>query len=192
MLSCETVIDGAMQTEICMAPNGFWWVSPLVIAVSAVVAAFISVSSIRANKEIARKRATLDLIERSESTEYYQDLYRSFTEVRKDPRGLEQLVDVTNPEMVRQRQKVINYFNHYELMAIGIEQGVLDEGVYKSFMRSTLVRDWFEASAFIAHLRTPTPDSGAEVSAARAFSKFEALAVKWSPEVQMRLPLETS
>nr|WP_255670755.1 DUF4760 domain-containing protein [Cognatishimia sp. F0-27] len=187
-MSCEE-IDGAAQV-ICAAPNTYWWVAPAVIACSAVMAALISLRAIAANKEIARKRATLDLIERSESTEYYQSLHRAFTAVRRDEGGLAQLKVVTNPDLMLQRQRVLNFLNHYEIIAIGIKKGVLDEDLYRSFMRSTVVRDWFEAEDFIAHIRRPTPDSGSKVSANKAFSNFEELALKWAPEVQLDLPLE--
>jgi len=139
---------------------------------------------------MARKRATIDFVERSESNEYYQSLYSAFTEVRKDDAGFEQLIDVTNPQVLEQRQKVINYLNHYELMALGIARGMFDEDVYKDFMRSTLVRDWFSVKGFVSHLRTPTSDSGSEVTAKKAFCCFEELAEKWAPEVQRDLPLK--
>ena len=139
---------------------------------------------------MAKKRATLDFIERSESTEYYQSLYMAFTEVRKDDGGLVQLRSPTNPELKRQRKKIIDYLNHYEMMALGIEQGMLDESVYKAFMRSTVVRDWFAAKQFVEHLRTPSLDSGSDVSSGKAFVCFERLALKWAPEVQMDLPIE--
>ena len=67
---------------------------------------------------------------------------------------------------------------------MGIFDGILDEGVYKNYMRSTLVRDWFAAKPFIAHIRTPSPDSGSEVPTTAAFSNFERLALKWAPEVK--------
>ena len=113
MKECMKTVGEAADTIVCVASNGLWWVSPLVIAVSAFVAAIISIRSIRSNKQISKQRATLDLIERSESTQYYQNLYRAFTQIRKDKAGFEQLIDVTNPQVMDQRQKVISYLNHY-------------------------------------------------------------------------------
>ncbi|WP_299628010.1 DUF4760 domain-containing protein [uncultured Tateyamaria sp.] len=182
MSECQEFAEAALV--ICAASNSFWWVSPLVIALSACAAAIISITSIRSNKEIARKRATLDLIERSETTEHYQSLYKAFTDVRKDDGGFEQLKSVTNPQLLEQRRKVIAYLNHYELMAIGIRKGILDEGVYGDFMRSTVVRDWHAAADFVTHIRTPTPDSGTEVPANKAFSEFETLAAKWEAQIR--------
>ncbi|MEO4043658.1 DUF4760 domain-containing protein [Hoeflea sp. CAU 1731] len=190
MAACQPAdISEAAQVIVCAA-SSFWWVAPSILAISALSAGVLSWISINTNREIARKRATLDLIERSESTEYYQELYRAFTDIRKDNGGFEQIIYPTNPEVIKQRQMVINYLNHYEIIALGIFEGILDEKVYKSYMRSTVVRDWLAAEPFIQHIRTPTPDSGSEVSALKAFSNFETLALKWSPEVQMKLPLD--
>lgn len=189
MAECESVQIGAEQILVCSAPS-FWWVTPCVIVLSALIAGFLSWKSIQSTREMATKRATLDFIERSESNAYYQDIYTAFSEVRKDQGGLVQLCSPTNPELLRQRQKVINYLNHYELMAMGIREEMLDEDVYKGFMRGTLVRDWAESEQFINHLRAPTADSGSEVSTSEAFCEFEELAKKWSPEVQMNLPIE--
>jgi hypothetical protein len=167
----------APQVIVCGASSvGVWWITPLVIAVSTIVAAGLSLRSINSAREMARKRATLDFIERSESTPHYRELYRAFTDVRKDPDGLMQLARPTNPQLLRQRENVIDYLNHYEMMAMGIHEGMLDESVYKKFMKSTLVRDWFEAREFVRHLRTPTKDSGSEVSSKKVFCEFEDLA----------------
>ena len=46
------------------------------------------------------------------------------------------------------RQMVLNFLNHYEVIAMGISDGILDEQVYKNYMRSIVVRDWFAAEPF--------------------------------------------
>ena len=74
-------------------------------------------------------------------------------------------------------------------LPLGCFNDILDEDIYKLYMRSTVVRDWYASKEFIMHLRRPTADSGSEVSSSAAFSNFERLALKWSPEVQLNLPL---
>lgn len=188
MAKCQPVDFEAAHTIVCAASSSFWWVTPLILAISASIAGYLSWKSIQTNRDIARKRATLDLIERSESGPYYQELYRTFTDIRRDNGGFDQIINPTNPEIVKQRQMVINYLNHYEIIALGIFESILDEKVYKGYMRSTVVRDWFASENFIRHIRSPTPDSGSEVSASAAFSNFEKLALRWAPEVQLHLP----
>lgn len=184
MTTCETAVQEAAQASVCAASSGFWWLTPLILSASAATAAYLSIQSIRTNRDIARKKATLDLIVQAESTEYYQIRYRAFTDIRKDEAGFSQIFKPSNPEIVKQRQMVLNYLNHYELIAMGIFEGILDESVYKNYMRSTIVRDWFAAKEFIDHIRAPSPDSGADVPATAAFSNFERLALKWAPEVK--------
>lgn len=161
----------------------FLWVPLLAAIVSGITAFWVSNRTIRANQGIARKRATLDLIERSESTEFYLSVYAAFREVLVSDAGFEQIKNPTMPAMMEQRRKVIAFLNHYELVAIGKEQGILDEDPYRDFMRGTVVRHWLRAEAFVGHLRADTPDSRAP----RAFEKFEALALKWeSPQERQR------
>lgn len=51
-------------------------------------------------------------------------------------------------------------------------------------MRSTFVRDWLAAKPLVDHIRTSTPDSGADVPANSAFSEFEGLATEWEAEMK--------
>ena len=153
----------------------FLWIPLLAALVSALTAFFVSSRTIRANHTIARKRATLDLIERSVSTEHYLDIHATFREVLDSKSGFEQIADPQMPAMLEQRRKVIAFLNHYELIAIGIDQGILDEELYRDYMRGTVVRHWLRAEGFVLHLRADTPDSRAP----KAFEKFENLALKW-------------
>lgn len=183
-MNCEVLTEEAVRTIVCAASSGSWWLTPLILTISATTAAFLSVQAIRANRDIARKRASLDLIVQAEATEYYQTLRRAFHSIRNDEAGFEQIFAPTNPEILKQRQAVLSYLNHYELIAMGVFDGILDESVYRNYMRSIVVRDWYAAEPFIRHIRAPTPDSGATVSSAAAFSNFEKLAMKWAPDVR--------
>lgn len=185
-MNCEVIAEEAARTIVCAASSGFWWLTPVILATSAITAAVLSIHSIRTNREIARKKASLDLIVEAQSTDYFQGLRKAFHDIRTDEAGFEQIFAPTNPEIQKQRQMVLSFLNHYELIAMGIFDGILDEQVYKTYMRSIVVRDWFAAEPFVSHIRAPTPDSGAEVSAAAAFSNFERLAQKWAPEVKRR------
>lgn len=51
-----------------MAPV-FSWVQPLVVAVGVIISLIVALITIRINRRIARIKATLDLIESSETTE---------------------------------------------------------------------------------------------------------------------------
>lgn len=160
----------------------FLWVPLLAAVVSGLTAFWVSNRTIRANQDIARKRATLDLIERSESTEFYLSIYAAFREVLATGAGFDEIKNPEMPAMKEQRRKVIAFLNHYELVAIGIEQGILDEDLYRDFMRGTVVRHWLRAQGFVQHLRADTPDSRAP----KAFEKFENLALKWETSAEAK------
>ena len=187
-MTCTTEIIEATQSLGCVASESgiVWFVrnfgGPLAIITSAIVGTWIARTTIKANRDTARKLATLNLIERSESTEYYQERYIAFRDARQDQNGLTALFDPTNSALKSQRRLVLEMLNHYELIASGIKSEILDEDFYKDYMRSTFVRDWKSAKPLVDHIRRPTPDSGAEVPATLAFSKFEELAKKWEVE----------
>lgn len=164
----------------------FLWVPILAALVSAVTAFLVSSRTIRANRDMARKRATLDMIERSESNAFYLSIYAAFRDVITSADGFAEITTSQLPAIMEQRRKVIAFLNHYELVAIGIEQGILDEELYRMFLRGTLVRHWDSAEAFVNHLRADTPDSNAPV----AFEKFEALARSWETGVERKKRLE--
>lgn len=189
-MTCTTEMLEATQSLGCVASESWaiWalqtFASPLAIIASAFTAVMVARTTVKANRITTRKLATLNLIERSESTEYYQERYIAFRDARQDPDGMTALFDPSNPALTGQRRLVLEMLNHYELIASGIKSEILDEAFYKDYMRSTFVRDWKAAKPLVDHIRTPTPDSGADVPATLAFSEFEALATKWEAEMQ--------
>jgi hypothetical protein len=187
----ETVIPEALHqvTEIVVTAAPYWWVTPLAIFGSALIAAGLSWLAIKTNRAIARKRATLDLIERSESQPYYRDLYEAFKSVRDDPTGFEPLVSPTNPTLKKQRQDVLAFLNHYELIALGCGSDVLDKDFYCGWMKAAVVRDWEATERFVHTIRRPIGDSEHVDGHNKAFSEFEKLAIEWGAKRQKELIL---
>jgi hypothetical protein len=52
-----------------VAPPSFWWVSPLVVGIGVLGSLAVAYVTINTNRQIARIKATLDLIEATESRE---------------------------------------------------------------------------------------------------------------------------
>lgn len=122
--------------------------TPLILFVS-VIAAFRNIAG---TKQTARQKATLDLIERFESAEHYLSMAATFTQHRRN-HSLTTLHERKDDMAKRERTDVINYLNHYELVAIGIANQVLDEGIYRAWMEGAMVRDWNGAADFIQRQR---------------------------------------
>lgn len=116
-------------------PAQYWYVVPFV----GLVGAGVAVYSVAANRAVARMRATLDLIERSESSDYYSDIRKSFRKMNDE----EVLVMIKYPKSDEERdlrRKVLAYLNHYKLVAIGCRSRILDENFYAKWMKTTLIR----------------------------------------------------
>ncbi len=69
--------------------------------------------------------------------------------------------------------EVDNFLNHYELIAISINQNILDEFFYKEWMRSTYIKHYKESKAYIDGTREESP---------KAYVCFQELAEKWDKE----------
>jgi hypothetical protein len=157
-----------------VAASAFWWVQPLVTAVAAILGGIFAWAAIRANRGIARTRATLDLIERTESQAHYQSLWLNFKAVRGREGGFGALIAPASPVDETARALALEFLNHYELVAVGCKHGVLDSEFYKHFMRGAVVRDWQAASVFINAIRYPP----GEPARPRLFEHLDALAQK--------------
>jgi hypothetical protein len=135
-------------------------------------------TTIETNRRIARVKATLDLIETAESSEYYQGLYQSFKRYRTDNEFKSVVLSPRTAEDTKSRLLCWDFLNHYELVAIGIAEGILDENFYKSWMGYAVVRDYKEAAELIEVARKPKKpgDPGDKV----AYVELQRLASKWA------------
>ncbi|MEQ9639910.1 MAG: DUF4760 domain-containing protein [Alphaproteobacteria bacterium] len=152
-------------------------ITPLVIAVSV----FLAWRSIRSSAASARMRATLDLIEKSESTPEYRENHKIFVEHRLAGSFGRLHAPETDTDKTH-RQRVHAYLNHYELIAIGIEKEILDEAFYKNWIRSGLVRDWNAAGSFIQRERWRDDGQGGWVYHTSLYEYYQRLAARWSDD----------
>lgn len=129
-------------------PAQYWYVVPLV----GLVGASVAIYSVAANRAVARMRATLDLIERSESSDYYSEIRKSFRKIN-NAIILETIKFPMSDEDRKLRKEVLAYLNHYELVAIGCKSAILDEKFYAKWMKTTLIRDWVAAKELVNHIR---------------------------------------
>ena len=156
--------------------NGQWF-SPLAILVSAIGGGSIAWRAMNANREIARKRATLDVILKSESDEYFERIFTVFVSEKKRASGLEALLSAETDGENKARLEVDNFLNHYELIAISINQNILDEEFYKEWMQSSYVKHYKESKNYIEGARKEDP---------RAYICFQELAEKWNKDIEAK------
>lgn len=129
---------------------------------------------------LARRKATLDWIVAVETSEWFAEASKAFSEARREGRLLEASVP-TNEIQRELRGKVLKILNHYELTALHIRQGVLDGRAYRLWMASAFVRDWNAARTFIWHERWRGNSADRKYYGA-FYCHFEYLACKWSAD----------
>jgi hypothetical protein len=158
-------------------PDWRIYITPALVLASV----FIAYLAMRNARAVARQRATLDLIEKVESGEHYRHIVHAFSELRRGP-GFGDIMNPTTKEAKELRRCVNDYLNHYELVAIGILEGILDEGFYKDWMRGPYVRDWNAAADWIQRERWKRTDSGGWTYYEKVFQNYQTVARRWSNE----------
>ena len=159
------------------------YLAPGVTLLAATVASIIAVVALRNTRSVARQKATLDLIEKRESPEHYRDLSRTFFELQKG-RGFMHLVAPIEADRPT-RKKVFDYLNHYEIIAIGLRQDILDEKIYRAWMEGAFVRDWNAAADFIQRERWKCDEQGRWSYRASIYENYEHVAQQWSKEARV-------
>ncbi len=194
-MDCSTLPGTAATRAVvtCIANPPFDWhalIAPGIAAFGVVVAIGLAWVNIRNARSIARLKATLDLIEKVESSEHYRKRHETFRSIRTEGR-FAALENPGDAQTKAQRYEVVEYLNHYELVALGILNRVLDEGMYRKWMAGPFVRDWNAAAAWIQSERWKLEDNGMWSYRAATFGNYQTMARRWSSKATM-LTRETS
>ena len=175
-----TISEATQALTVCVA-SSFSWLSLLTPAV--IFLSFCAATAgVLTARSIARQRATLDMIEKVESSLYYQNLQSTFSIIRR--KG--QFANLLNPKRkprTTQRQQVLDFLNHYELVSIGILRNTLDPDIYRDWMLGAYLRDWNAASDFIQRERWKwNSESNEWEYRAKVFENYQTLACRWSAD----------
>lgn len=173
-------VDGFLATVIrffAENPEFISLATPSVILLSVIVA----ILGVWRNTAMTKRKATLDLIERTESTEHYWNIYGTFAKYRKGEGGssFSDLNAPGNDAQKKDRKAVLDFINHFEIIAIGIKQGILSATFYRLWMRSIFCRDWDAAADFIWRERWKKTPNGDWLYYKQVFEHFEKRALKW-------------
>lgn len=114
----------------------------------------------------------MDLLSKFEYDAEQVELRKAFRELR-DKRP-ERLVHWAADEHrdSKEQHTILAICNQYELIAIGVQEGILDEALYRRWFRSQLLLDWEECNAFVSEQRHQWDNR-------KIFCEFEAIAEKW-------------
>lgn len=145
------------------------------------ISAGIAIVGIRNARSIARQKATLDIIEKFESTDHYRSRNEAFSAVRKSG-GFAALHNPATDALKTVRGQVQDYINHYELIAIGIRSNILDERIYRNWMGSAVVRDWNAAAAYVQNERWRLNEAREDyIYHAKLYENYQWLACRFAP-----------
>jgi hypothetical protein len=160
-----------------VAPPPFWWVQPAVVATGTILSLLVACAAILTNRKIARAKATLDLIDATETREFYVALYEHFRRVRTDAIFRTTMLDGTSKTAAADLNRCYEYLNHYEVIAIGFKVGILDEKFYRRWMEWVVLRDYKAGAPIIVAARHDhEPDNPGDP---KAYCDFEKLCIKW-------------
>lgn len=149
----------------------FWTTyGPVLTGGAVIVSALVAIGVLISNRGIARRRATLDLILHIESDGDLIDARNAFSDIKKrDERsstfGREDKRATDDAEHIR------TVLNINELVAVSIQEGVIDERVYRRWFNSAFIDDYKSMTGYIEETR--------KWRNAHVFKELEALATRW-------------
>src|SRR5262245_30020624 len=115
------------------------------------IAALIAIWGVLTQRQIARRRATLDHIARSEADNDVLAARRQFIEAAKAG-GIAAWAEA-DKEKSEEAQKILLVLNEFELISIGIQRGILDYRIYRMWSKTATISYWNHATPFVAALR---------------------------------------
>ena len=127
--------------------------------------------TVNRNKRIACRRATLDIVLKEQTDPEIVAQRTDFVKLR----DAGHLSKWAGPDQTHSDEASVirSILNRYELVAIGIKEGTIDEQSYKRWCRTTLVKDWIECKALVVQLRK-------NASIATYYIELEKLAKRWA------------
>jgi hypothetical protein len=134
------------------------------------------VASIVWNRIVNRRRTTVDMILAEQTKPELLEFRRTFLKMLLDG-GWEAIV-ADGTRIALELVPIISTLNRYEITAIAIREGAIDERIYKTYWRDGVVRDWIRSRKLVDARRQATeiPTSWCE---------FESLARRWATPAEL-------
>lgn len=140
------------------------------------IASLIAIWGVISQRALARRRATIDHISGLINDHDYIKARQKFVDIANSETGLLPYAELENDD-ADNNAAVQLILNNYELMAIGIQRGILDFKVMKRYARGTILKHWDVAAPFIIRLRIVANNQ-------RVYQQFETLKNWMSDEKQ--------
>ena len=143
-----------------------------------VLSAVAAWAVISIHRQTARRRATLDLILHHESDGDLIEARKAFNKLKAGTTKLEVYAgsDKRGDSDFENIRKVLNI---HELTAVAIEEGVIDERVFRRWFNSTVISDYQATREFVKAARQTYNNPN-------GFCEFERLAKRWREDESWR------
>lgn len=142
------------------------------IFLSMIAAVMVALWQVGQSRVMAKKRATIDLLTQRAWDKDYLKNRRDFIRLRDHEDGLEKWADISKDGSTSQRT-INNALNDYEIVAIGIDQEILDEDFYRRWYETQFLKDFDRTVGYINSLNDRGGKSG------KYYIEMQALAEKW-------------
>lgn len=131
------------------------------------------------NRRRDRVKATLNVLTNREWDRDFIETRTGFTALRDTDEGLEKF-GKKGLNGFPEQEDIRKALNDYELMAIGIKQGILDENFYKLWCKSSVITDFKASQGYINALNAAETEKRGRPT--HYFCEFCELGLKWSEE----------
>jgi hypothetical protein len=167
-----------MPTTVAPIVMGTWLEINQVDAVLLIglCAGLIAIWGIISQRDISRRRATIEYIAKTEIDNDMIKARRDFVELARASGGLAPWADV-DKEKEDKLQSIKIVLNEFELISIAIQRGVFDFQIYSRWKKTGTIQYWRFGAPFIVALRARTDNDA-------LFHEFEEM-VKWLKGEQM-------
>lgn len=143
---------------------------PVLTGGAVIISAVVGLAVLLTNRRIARRRATLDLILHIESDGDLITSRNAFTDIKKS--------NVRSSTYGKEDQRASDEAGHIrtilninELVAVSIQEGVIDESVFRRWFNSAFIDDYKSMTGYIEETR--------KWRNPHVFKELEALAKRW-------------
>jgi hypothetical protein len=158
-----------------------WIVDPAstshAIITSAIFAGLFTCIAMILNRKSSKEKATIDIIHTTAWDHDFISTRNVFKGLRESNDGL---VSCAGQKDSENFAHVLKMLNHYELIAVGIDAGILSDKIYGKYYRTRFVCDWFAAKSFIEELRRHSRNNNKTKLGAVIYVEFERLATRWA------------
>lgn len=141
------------------------------VLIAAALAGIIAIWGIFSQRAISARQTTIQYLRDAERDHDMIQARSTFQRLTKEPAGLA-VYGSEKKAQSEEARSIKMVLNDYELLAIGIERGILDDKTYRRWFRSAAVKDWRNAAPYVMAIRHRTSNDA-------LFHEFEEMARRY-------------